>query len=186
MLHIEGHEIYGVQVSKISLSSFDSKRYIAENRIDTLVYRHRLTEELDTYISELLEVILSKEAQSLAWAHFVNSREQALWECWSILQCCRPLKTRQGLWLFHPHPSAFQLTWFMEISYIDKGGEFFFHLSQQACDKEWSVLQQWFLLWWLRWVFCQRDAWLHHSEQRLLPQAFLPKLWTVGLQEATF
>ena len=85
MLHIEGHEIYGVRVNKISLSPFDSKRYIAENQIDTLAYGHRLTEELDTYISELVEVILSKEAQSLAWAHFVNSREQALWECWSIL-----------------------------------------------------------------------------------------------------
>ena len=72
----------------------------------TLAYGHRLTEELDAYISELLEVILSKEAQSLAWAHFVNSREQALWECWSILQCCRPLKTRQGLWLF-PTPLPF-------------------------------------------------------------------------------
>lgn len=63
-------------------SLFDSKRYIAENRIDTRAYGHWLTEELNTYISELLEVILSKEAQSLAWAHFVNSREQALWECW--------------------------------------------------------------------------------------------------------
>ena len=80
MLHIEGRAIYCVRVNKISLSPFDSKQYIAENRIDTLAYRHQLTEELDAYVSELLEIILSKEARSLTWAHCVNSREQALWE----------------------------------------------------------------------------------------------------------
>ena len=41
----EGHEIYGMYVNKISLSPFDSKRWIAENGIDTVTYGHRLTDE---------------------------------------------------------------------------------------------------------------------------------------------
>ena len=35
-------------------------------------------------------------------------------------------KDQAGSVALSPHPSAFQLTWFREISYIDKGGEFFF------------------------------------------------------------
>ena len=41
----EGHEIYGIYVNKTSLSPFDSKRWIAENGIDTVAYGHRLTDE---------------------------------------------------------------------------------------------------------------------------------------------
>ena len=38
MLGSEGHEIYGMHVNKISLSPFDSKRWIAEDGIHTLAY----------------------------------------------------------------------------------------------------------------------------------------------------
>ena len=42
MLRNEGHEIYRVLENKISLSPFDSKRFIAENGIDTFAYGYRL------------------------------------------------------------------------------------------------------------------------------------------------
>ena len=62
VLRSERHHIYGQRLNKVSLSPFDSKRWIAENRVDTLVYGHRdaLPEgmaspyEMDAYIDELL------------------------------------------------------------------------------------------------------------------------------------
>lgn len=48
----EGHEIYGVLVNKMSLSS--------ENGIDTFAYGYRLTDaELGAYLMDCLEAILS-------------------------------------------------------------------------------------------------------------------------------
>ena len=44
ILRKEGHEIYRVHVNKVSLSPFDSKRFIAENGIDTFAYGYRLTD----------------------------------------------------------------------------------------------------------------------------------------------
>ena len=44
MFRNEGHEIYRVHVNKVSLSPFDSKRFIAENGIDTFAYGYRLTD----------------------------------------------------------------------------------------------------------------------------------------------
>jgi hypothetical protein len=41
VLRSEGHRIYGQHLNKISLSPFDSKRWIAENGVDTLAYGHR-------------------------------------------------------------------------------------------------------------------------------------------------
>ena len=40
MLRSEGHEIYGVHVNKISLSLFNSKRWIAQDGIHTYAYRY--------------------------------------------------------------------------------------------------------------------------------------------------
>ena len=34
----EGHEIYGMHVNKISLSPFDSKRWIADDGVNTKAY----------------------------------------------------------------------------------------------------------------------------------------------------
>ena len=41
VLRSERHSIYGQHLNKVSLSPFDSKRWIAKNRVDTLAYGHR-------------------------------------------------------------------------------------------------------------------------------------------------
>ena len=41
VLRSERHRIYGQHLNKVSLSPFDSKRWIAENGIDTLAYGHK-------------------------------------------------------------------------------------------------------------------------------------------------
>ena len=41
VLRSERHRIYGQHLNKVSLSPFDSKRWIAENGVDTLAYGHR-------------------------------------------------------------------------------------------------------------------------------------------------
>ena len=62
VLRSERHHIYGQRLNKISLSPFDSKRWIAENGVDTLAYGHRNAlpagmaspYEMDAFIDELL------------------------------------------------------------------------------------------------------------------------------------
>ena len=41
VLRSERHRIYGQHLNKVSLSPFDSKRWIAKNGVDTLAYGHR-------------------------------------------------------------------------------------------------------------------------------------------------
>ena len=41
ILRSERHRIYGQCLNKVSLSPFDSKRWISENGVDTLAYGHR-------------------------------------------------------------------------------------------------------------------------------------------------
>ena len=41
VLRSERHRIYGQHLNKVSLSAFDSKRWIAENGVDTLAYGHK-------------------------------------------------------------------------------------------------------------------------------------------------
>ena len=41
VLRSEKHRIYGQRLNKVSLSAFDSKRWIAENGVDTLAYGHK-------------------------------------------------------------------------------------------------------------------------------------------------
>ena len=58
VLRSKGHHTYGQHINKISLSPFDSKRWILENGIDTLAYSHEELVALDTaamdaYIDEL-------------------------------------------------------------------------------------------------------------------------------------
>ena len=43
VLRSEGHHIYGQHLNKVSLSPFDSKRWIADNGVDTLAYGHART-----------------------------------------------------------------------------------------------------------------------------------------------
>ena len=60
VLPSEGHRIYGQHLNKVSLSPFDSKRWIAENGIDTLAYGHNdavhaTVARLDRLIAEILD-----------------------------------------------------------------------------------------------------------------------------------
>ena len=63
ILRSERHEIYGMHVNKISLSPFDSKRWIEEDGIHTKAYGYtkplrKFTDEefeqMEEYLSELL------------------------------------------------------------------------------------------------------------------------------------
>ena len=62
VLRSERHHIYGQHLNKVSLSPFDSKRWIAENGVDTLAYGHadavpagHVTQSVkDAFIDELL------------------------------------------------------------------------------------------------------------------------------------
>ena len=59
ILRSERHRIYGQRLNKVSVSPFDSKRWIAENGEDTLAYGHKDAlpagaAEMDAYIDELL------------------------------------------------------------------------------------------------------------------------------------
>ena len=62
ILRSEGHSIYGMQINKILLSAFDSKRWIADDGIHTNAYGYKepiiitdetLDELADIYISAL-------------------------------------------------------------------------------------------------------------------------------------
>ena len=64
VLRSERHHIYGQHLNKISLSPFDSKRWISENGVDTLAYGHeellaaqatRDAAAMDAYFDELVE-----------------------------------------------------------------------------------------------------------------------------------
>ena len=59
VLRSKGHHIFGQRLNKISLSPFDSKRWISENGIDTLAYGHdvlvaRNAAVMNAYIDELI------------------------------------------------------------------------------------------------------------------------------------
>ena len=55
MLRSEKHHVNGTHVNKISLSPFDSKRWIAANGVDTRAYGHKQieVERLNEYLFEL-------------------------------------------------------------------------------------------------------------------------------------
>jgi len=57
-LRSEGHQIYGMHLNKVSLSPFDSKRWIAGNGVDTYAYGSKninhAPSAMDAYIDELL------------------------------------------------------------------------------------------------------------------------------------
>ena len=59
ILRSEGHEIYGMHVNKISLSPFDSKRWIADDRINTNAYGYTRPLFSNTEIKEI-EALLTE------------------------------------------------------------------------------------------------------------------------------
>ena len=54
----EGHEIYGMHQYKISLCPFDSKRWIAENGIDTFAYGYQQVLTDEEFEAALLELFM--------------------------------------------------------------------------------------------------------------------------------
>ena len=54
ILRSEGHEIYGMHVNKISLSPFDSKRWIADDGVNTKAYGYNSAMEAMEEIEALL------------------------------------------------------------------------------------------------------------------------------------
>ena len=62
MLRSEGHEIYGIHVNKISLSPFDSKRWIADDGVNTKAYGYNSAmEEIEALLAntEMEEIELT-------------------------------------------------------------------------------------------------------------------------------
>ena len=54
MLRSDGHEIYGIHVNKISLSPFDSKRWIADDGVNTKAYGYNSAmEEMESLFSNI-------------------------------------------------------------------------------------------------------------------------------------
>ena len=54
MLRSDGHEMYGIHVNKISLSPFDSKRWIADNGVNTRAYGYNnQIEEMESLFSNI-------------------------------------------------------------------------------------------------------------------------------------
>ena len=61
MLRSERHQMYGIRVNKVSLSPFDSKRWISDNGVDTLGYGHRTIQEMQAKAMDaLLDEILNE------------------------------------------------------------------------------------------------------------------------------
>ena len=77
ILRSEGHEIYGMHVNKISLSPFDSKRWIADDGVNTKAYG---------YNTEMKEIEASfattemKEIEALLTNNEIKEIEEALTE----------------------------------------------------------------------------------------------------------
>ena len=72
ILRSEGHEIYGMHVNKISLSPFDSKRWIADDGVSTKAYGYNSAmEEIEalfatTEIKEIdLEALTNTEMEEI-------------------------------------------------------------------------------------------------------------------------
>jgi len=59
IFHSEGHEIYGMHQHKISLCPFNSKRWIAENGIDTFAYGYQQVITDDEFDAALLELFMN-------------------------------------------------------------------------------------------------------------------------------
>ena len=66
ILRSEGHEIYGMHLNKISLSPFDSKRWIADDGINTKAYGYIGMDVLLTLTDDELRG-LEAEVSKLLW-----------------------------------------------------------------------------------------------------------------------
>jgi len=67
ILRSEGHEIYGMHLNKISLSPFDSKRWIGDDGIHTKAYGYTNMVILPAFTNDELRE-LEAEVSKLLWA----------------------------------------------------------------------------------------------------------------------
>ena len=77
ILRSEGHEIYGMHVNKISLSPFDSKRWIADDGVSTKAYGYNSAME---EIEALFATTEIKEIEASLTNAEIKEIEEALTE----------------------------------------------------------------------------------------------------------
>ena len=64
ILRSEGHSIYGMHINKISLSAFESKRWIADDGIHTNAYGYSYID-----VPTITEDMLAELALCSSWPH---------------------------------------------------------------------------------------------------------------------
>ena len=78
ILRSEGHEIYGMHINKISLSPFDSKRWIADDGVNTKAYGY------NNWIEEMEALLANTEIKEIDLEALANDEikeiEEALTE----------------------------------------------------------------------------------------------------------
>jgi len=67
ILRSDGHEIYGMHLNKISLSPFDSKRWIGDDGIHTKAYRYTCMDILSTLTDDELRGLEAEVSKLLWW-----------------------------------------------------------------------------------------------------------------------
>ena len=67
ILRSEGHEIYGMHINKISLSPFDSKRWICVDGIHTKAYGYTSFEIFPTLTDDELRELEAELSNLLGW-----------------------------------------------------------------------------------------------------------------------
>ena len=77
ILRSEGHEIYGMHINKISLSPFDSKRWIADDGVNTKAYGYNSAMEEIEALYDNAEI---KEIEALFATIEMEEIQEALTE----------------------------------------------------------------------------------------------------------
>ena len=83
ILRSEGHEIYGMHANKISLSPFDSKRWIADDGVNTKAYGYTRPLFTNTGMEEIEALFATtemKEIEALLTITEIKEIEEALTE----------------------------------------------------------------------------------------------------------
>ena len=73
ILRSEGHEMYGMCMNKISISPFDTNRWIADDGVHTLAYGHIAIRRAEAVYKAAQPTALHE--QSRAWARQTNNRQ---------------------------------------------------------------------------------------------------------------
>ena len=162
ILRSEGHEIYGMHINKISLSPFDSKRWIGDDGIHTKAYGYTCMDIFSTLTDDELRVLEAEvfkvalgvtvcsegqpavlHEQSRAWARRADSRERVVPVWKKIFQCRKLSKTRLDPWLFSRPLQARRAGRDNELG--QKRGGFFRFFQQASCKVSTALHKQIFL-----------------------------------------